>query len=188
MSAYYRHRCYAFEPDLNLGDEAAKEDILKVLAYWLELDLAGFRFDAANHLLEGPDLEVPDLPAQHRLLREMSRFMRSLLGDAIFLGRLSREDWQRVYQVFALDKRMRIYGRGIRRRLAPMLGGDRRWIEPAYSLLLTMPGTPVIIHGDEIGMGEDLALQERWSVRTPMQWWIGCGVPQLFPGFPLPTY
>jgi maltose alpha-D-glucosyltransferase/alpha-amylase len=65
---------------------------------------------------------------------------------------------------------MRVYDRGIRRRLAPMLGGDRIRIELAYSLLLTMPGTPVIIYGDEIGMGEDLQLKERWSVRTPMKW------------------
>jgi maltose alpha-D-glucosyltransferase/alpha-amylase len=65
---------------------------------------------------------------------------------------------------------MQLYGRGIRRRLAPMLGGDRRRIELAFSLLLTLPGTPVVYYGDEIGMGDDLSLPEREPVRTPMQW------------------
>jgi maltose alpha-D-glucosyltransferase / alpha-amylase len=65
---------------------------------------------------------------------------------------------------------MQLYERGIRRRLAPMLGNDRRLLELSHSLLLVLPGTPVIRYGDEIGMGEDLALPERYSVRTPMQW------------------
>jgi len=65
---------------------------------------------------------------------------------------------------------MHLYGRGIRRRLAPMLGGDRRRLELAYSLLLTMPGTPVIRYGEEIGMGDNLDLPEREAIRTPMQW------------------
>jgi maltose alpha-D-glucosyltransferase/alpha-amylase len=65
---------------------------------------------------------------------------------------------------------MQLYGRGIRRRLAPMLGGDRRRIELAFALLLSLPGTPVVYYGDEIGMGEDLSLREREPVRTPMQW------------------
>ena len=65
---------------------------------------------------------------------------------------------------------MQAFGRGIRRRLAPMLSGDRRKLLFAYSLLFTLPGTPVIWYGDEIGMGDNLELAERWSVRTPMQW------------------
>ena len=65
---------------------------------------------------------------------------------------------------------MQLYDRGIRRRLAPMLGGDRRRLELAYSLMFTLPGTPVIRYGDEIGMGDDLALPERNCARTPMQW------------------
>src|SRR5262249_26136003 len=63
-----------------------------------------------------------------------------------------------------------LYGRGIRRRLAPMLGGDRRRIELAYSLMFTLPGTPVVRYGDELGMGDDLSLPERTCARTPMQW------------------
>src|SRR5438105_7885329 len=65
---------------------------------------------------------------------------------------------------------MQLYGRGIRRRLAPMLGGDRRWLELAYSLMFTLPGTPVIRYGDELGMGDDLSLPERNCARTVMQW------------------
>ena len=65
---------------------------------------------------------------------------------------------------------MQLYDRGIRRRLAPMLGNDRRQLELAYSLLFSLPGTPVIRYGDEIGMGDDLRLHERDAVRTPMQW------------------
>ena len=65
---------------------------------------------------------------------------------------------------------MQLYGRGIRRRLAPMLGNDRRRIEMAYALQFSLPGTPVIRYGDEIGMGEDLSLPERNAIRTPMQW------------------
>jgi maltose alpha-D-glucosyltransferase/alpha-amylase len=65
---------------------------------------------------------------------------------------------------------MQLYDRGIRRRLAPMLGGDRRRLELAYSLMLTLPGTPVIRYGDEIGMGDNLKLPERNAARTPMQW------------------
>src|SRR3954471_7628358 len=68
------------------------------------------------------------------------------------------------------DADMQLYGRGIRRRLAPMLRGDRRRLELAYSLLFSLPGTPVLRYGDEIGMGDDLSLAERASVRTPMQW------------------
>ena len=77
---------------------------------------------------------------------------------------------QTVFETFAPDKDMCLYGRGIRRRLATMLGGDQRRIELAYSLLFTLPGTPVLRYGDEIGMGDDLSLPERQAVRTPMQW------------------
>jgi maltose alpha-D-glucosyltransferase / alpha-amylase len=75
-----------------------------------------------------------------------------------------------VFRNFGADKNMQLYGRGIRRRLAPMLGGDRRRLELAYSLMCTLPGTPVFRYGDEIGMGDNLALPERNCARTPMQW------------------
>jgi maltose alpha-D-glucosyltransferase/alpha-amylase len=75
-----------------------------------------------------------------------------------------------VFQAFAPEKDMLLYNRGIRRRLATMLGGDPRRLEMAHSLLFTLPGTPIMRYGDEIGMGDDLSLPERESVRTPMQW------------------
>ena len=75
-----------------------------------------------------------------------------------------------VFKNFGPDKDMQLYDRGIRRRLAPMLGCDRRQLELAYSLMCTLPGTPVIRYGDEIGMGDNLALPERNCARTPMQW------------------
>jgi maltose alpha-D-glucosyltransferase/alpha-amylase len=75
-----------------------------------------------------------------------------------------------VFKAFGPDKDMQLYDRGIRRRLAPMLGGDRRRLELAYSLMFTLPGTPVIRYGDEIAMGDDLSLPERNCARTPMQW------------------
>ncbi len=95
-------------------------------------------------------------------------FLRS--HDELDLGRLSDAQRARVFQAFAPDPGMQLYQRGIRRRLAPMLGNDRRRLELAYSLLLALPGTPMLQYGDEIGMGEDLSLKERAAVRTPMQW------------------
>jgi maltose alpha-D-glucosyltransferase/alpha-amylase len=99
---------------------------------------------------------------------QWANFLRS--HDELDLGRLSDSERQEVYHAFGPKKNMRIYNRGIRRRLAPMLGNDRKRLEPAHSLLLTLPGTPILRYGDEIGMGEDLSLEERDSVRTPMQW------------------
>jgi maltose alpha-D-glucosyltransferase/alpha-amylase len=90
--------------------------------------------------------------------------------DELDLGRLTPAQRKKVFDAFGPDKDMQLYNRGIRRRLAPMLQGDRRRIELAYSLMLTLPGTPVIRYGDEIGMGDDLSLPERNCARTPMQW------------------
>jgi maltose alpha-D-glucosyltransferase/alpha-amylase len=90
--------------------------------------------------------------------------------DELDLGRLTEAQRKVVFEHFGPDKDMQLYDRGIRRRLAPMLGGDRRRIELAYSLMYTLPGTPVIRYGDEIGMGDNLTLPERNCARTPMQW------------------
>ena len=90
--------------------------------------------------------------------------------DELDLGRLTVSQRNRVFAAFGPEKSMQLYDRGIRRRLAPMLGGDRRRLELAYSLLLSLPGTPVIRYGDEIAMGDDLSLPERNCARTPMQW------------------
>ncbi len=90
--------------------------------------------------------------------------------DELDLGRLTKRQREQVFQAFGPDKAHQLYDRGIRRRLAPMLSGDRSRLELAYSLMLTLPGTPVLRYGDEIAMGDDLALPERECARTPMQW------------------
>jgi len=90
--------------------------------------------------------------------------------DELDIGRLPKDQQEAVFSAFGPEEEMQIYGRGIRRRLSPMLGGDCRRVKLANSLIMTLPGTPVIRYGDEIGMGEDLSLPERESVRTPMQW------------------
>jgi maltose alpha-D-glucosyltransferase / alpha-amylase len=99
---------------------------------------------------------------------QWGHFLRN--HDELDLGRLTKEQREVVFKAFGPDKNMQFYDRGIRRRLAPMLGGDRRRLELAYSLLYTLPGTPVIRYGDEIGMGDNLDLPERNCARTPMQW------------------
>ena len=107
---------------------------------------------------------VPPAPPAGQWLN----FARNL--DELSLAHLELEERERVFAAFAPEPMMRIYGRGIRRRLTPMLGYDRRRLELFNSLLFSLPGTPVIVYGDEIGIGEDLLLPERFPVRTPMQW------------------
>src|SRR6266545_621524 len=96
------------------------------------------------------------------------QFLRS--HDELDLGRLTDEQREKVFRAFGPEKRMQLYDRGIRRRLAPMLKNDRRRLELAMSLLFSLPGTPMMQYGDEIGMGDDLVLDERECARTPMQW------------------
>jgi maltose alpha-D-glucosyltransferase/alpha-amylase len=95
-------------------------------------------------------------------------FLRS--HDELDLGRLTTAQRTKVFEAFGPTKEMQLYNRGIRRRITPMLDNDRRKIELAYSLLFTLPGTPMIQYGDEIGIGDDLSLPERECARTPMQW------------------
>ena len=99
---------------------------------------------------------------------QWANFLRT--HDELDLGRLNDEERAEVFRAFGPDANMQLYNRGIRRRAAPMLGNDRARLELAHSLNLTLPGTPVMRYGDEIGMGDDLSLKERDSVRTPMQW------------------
>jgi len=96
------------------------------------------------------------------------QFLRS--HDELDLGRLTPEQRQKVFDAFGPEKRMQLYNRGIRRRLTPMLANDRRHLELAFSLLFSLPGTPMMQYGDEIGIGENLRLPERECARTPMQW------------------
>jgi maltose alpha-D-glucosyltransferase/alpha-amylase len=102
---------------------------------------------------------------------QWAHFLRG--HDELDLGRLYEQDRQEVFAAFGPDPGMQLYGRGIRRRLAPMFDGDLRRVEMAHSLIFSLPGAQVIRYGDEIGMGDDLSLEERNSVRTPMQWTPG---------------
>src|SRR6059058_166681 len=239
---YYFHRFYDFQPDLNTWHASVRDEITRVMGYWLELGVSGFRMDAVPFLIERKgagatheqDFELlhamrhflqfrrgdaillaeanvpPDeslkyfgdrgdrlqmmlnFPVNQRLFYAMAtadlapltwalretykrpaeaqwvHFLRS--HDELDLGRLSPEERQQVFDAFGPDPSMQLYGRGIRRRLAAMLGNDRRRLELAFSLLFAMPGTPMMLYGDEIGIGDDLSLHERECARTPMQW------------------
>ena len=90
--------------------------------------------------------------------------------DELTLDKLTEEERQEVFDAFGPDEDMQLYGRGLRRRLPPMLGGDLRRIKLVYSLLFSLPGTPVLFYGEEIGMGENLEAEGRMAVRMPMQW------------------
>jgi maltose alpha-D-glucosyltransferase/alpha-amylase len=108
--------------------------------------------------------DTPELPPGG----QWATFLRN--HDEVDLSRLTADQRQEVFAQFGPEPEMQLYGRGIRRRLATMLGGDRRRIELAYALQFSLRGTPVLRYGEEIGMGEDLALAGRNSIRTPMQW------------------
>ncbi|MDP9034367.1 MAG: alpha-amylase family protein [Myxococcota bacterium] len=239
---YYFHRFYDFQPDLNTSNPQVQAEIRKVMGFWLELGVSGFRMDALPFVIQkkGPNARPVE---QYEMLHDMREFLQWRRGDAVILaeanvlpstdmkyfggagervqmmfnfevnqhlfyalasgdarplaaaievtrerpptaqwglflrnhdeldlGRLTPAQRQTVFAAFGPEKEMQLYGRGIRRRLAPMLGGDRRRIELAYSLMFTLPGTPVVRYGDELGMGDDIELEERNSVRTPMQW------------------
>lgn len=99
---------------------------------------------------------------------QWATFLRN--HDEIDLSRLTADQRKDVFDRFGPDPEMQLYGRGIRRRLAPMLGNDRRWVELAYALQFSLRGTPVLRYGEEIGMGDDLSLKGRDAIRTPMQW------------------
>ena len=99
---------------------------------------------------------------------QWATFLRN--HDELTLDQLSDDERQEVFDAFGPDPEMQLYGRGLRRRLPPMLGGDQQRIRMAYSLLFSLPGTPVLFYGEEIGMGENLDVDDRLAVRTPMQW------------------
>jgi maltose alpha-D-glucosyltransferase/alpha-amylase len=134
-----------------------------------------FNFQVNQHLFYalaaadcGPLVEAMEKTKPRPATAQWGLFLRN--HDELDLGRLTEEQRQAVFAAFGPDPGMQLYDRGIRRRLAPMLDGDRRRLELAYSLMFSLPGTPVIRYGDEIGMGDDLTLPERNCARTPMQW------------------
>jgi maltose alpha-D-glucosyltransferase / alpha-amylase len=238
---YYFHRFYDFQPDLNMDNPRVREEVRRVMGFWLQLGVAGFRVDAVPFLIEKPPRGRGKATLHFEYLQEFRDFLQWRVGDAVLLGeanvapqesrqyfaaghglhmmfnfwvnqhlflalaagdarplaaalratralppsaqwaqflrnhdeldlgRLAAADRNLVFDAFAKDESERLYGRGIRRRPAPMFG-DRRRLELAYSLVLSFPGTPVLRYGDEIGMGENLRLKERAAIRTPMQW------------------
>jgi maltose alpha-D-glucosyltransferase / alpha-amylase len=115
----------------------------------------------------GPLIDAIEATQEIPATSQWAQFLRN--HDELDLGRLSDEQRERVFQRFAPDENMQLYGRGIRRRLAPMLG-DRDHEELAYSAMFSLPGSPVIRFGDELRMGDNLELDQRDAVRTPMQW------------------
>jgi maltose alpha-D-glucosyltransferase/alpha-amylase len=178
LSELYRHIAWrrgdavvlaeANVPDKEIGrffgDGESADRLPMIFAFGLNQAtmLALARQDARPLRSALADLPVPPAGGQ------WCTFLRN--HDEIDLARLSDAERAEVFDAFGPDENMQLYGRGIRRRLAPMLGGDRARIELAYSLQFTMPGTPVLRYGEEIGMGDDLALPERNAIRTPMQW------------------
>ena len=102
---------------------------------------------------------------------QWANFVRN--HDELTLDKLSDDERQEVFDAFGPDKDMQLYGRGLRRRLPPMLGGDERRMRMTYSLAFSLPGTPVLFYGEEIGMAENLEIPGRLAVRTPMQWTAG---------------
>jgi len=240
---YYYHRFYKFQPDLNLQNPAVEKEVQKIVEYWLNQGVAGFRLDGVPFFIEVPKTKGEKFEHQFEILTRLRHLIQAkrrdgiILGEAnilpeeqerffgkngnamhmmfnfyvnqhlfyalatgdaqgladalhdtkdipeqaqwaqflrnhdeVDLGRLTDEQRQKVYTVFGPDSSMQLYDRGIRRRLAPMLHNNINFIEFAYSSLFAMPATPVIRYGEEIGMGDDLYLKERESVRTPMQW------------------
>jgi maltose alpha-D-glucosyltransferase / alpha-amylase len=239
---WYMHRYFDFMPDLNITEPNVLDEMHKILGFWLELGISGFRVDSLQFMIETLGTNAKDQPVTY--LRSLVEFLERRRGDAIFLGEanvsageqqryfavdggdgvqmlfdfrtcaaqwlaharglaaplidaldsrprhpeqaqfanfcrhhdelnlgmLSDSERAEVFAAFAPEDRHRLYGRGIRRRLASMLDHDQQRIRLALALTMALPGTPILMYGDEIGMGEDLSLPGRIAVRNPMQW------------------
>ena len=239
--AYYWHRFFSHQPDLNFDNPAVREEIWQVMRFWLAIGVDGFRVDAVPYLIEREGTSCENLPETHGVLKELRRRMdaefpgRMLLAEAnmwpeevrpyfgdgdefhmafhfpimprmfmalrledrkplveiiertpalpagcqwglflrnhdeLTLEMVTDAERDYMYEAYARDSVARL-NLGIRRRLAPLLDGDRRRIELMNALLLSLPGSPVLYYGDEIGMGDNVYLGDRNGVRTPMQW------------------
>ncbi|HXV24591.1 MAG TPA: maltose alpha-D-glucosyltransferase [Alphaproteobacteria bacterium] len=239
--AYYWHRFFSHQPDLNFDNPAVIRSVNKVMSFWLELGVDGLRLDAVPYLVEREGANNENLPETHAILRQLRAWLDQNFEGRMFLAEanqwpedvlpyfgngdechmafhfplmpriymaLAQEDrhpiadimrqtpeipancqWaiflrnhdeltlemvtdrerDYLWQFYAAERQARI-NVGIRRRLAPLLENDRRKIELLNSLLVSMPGTPVLYYGDEIGMGDNIFLGDRNGVRTPMQW------------------
>ncbi|GAB3239071.1 alpha-amylase family protein [Kineosporia babensis] len=241
---YYLHHFYRHQPDLNVTNPAVRDEIARIVGFWLALGVSGFRVDAVPFFIDPLGESPEELPDPHEVVRHLRAFLNRRTGDAILLGevnvpyeqqleffggaqggeltlqfdfitmqnmylalarqdaeplakalqsrppipgecqwgtfvrnhdeltldKLSESERQEVFDAFGPEERMQIFGRGLIRRLPPMLDGDRDRIRMVYSLLFALPGTPVLFYGEEIGMGENLDVGDRNAVRTPMQW------------------
>jgi trehalose synthase len=241
---YYLHRFYPHQPDLNVTNPEVRDEIARIMGFWMELGLSGFRVDAVPFLIETDGTADPTtLGDPHDFLRDLRAFMHRRNGESVLLGevnlpypetagffggnadeltmcfdfigmqamylslvrgdasplahalrdrpvapqegqwavfvrnhdeltldKLTRLERQEVFDAFGPHEDMQIFDRGLRRRLPTMLDGDLDRIKMVYSLLYSLPGTPVLFYGEEIGMGENLVVPGREAVRTPMQW------------------
>ncbi len=239
--AYYWHRFYSHQPDLNFDNPRVQDAMLEILDYWLRMGVDGVRLDAVPYLFEREGTNCENLPETHAFLKKLRRHVdagfpgRMLLAEAnqwpedaiayfgdgdechtafhfpvmprlfmaiqmenrfpildilqqtppipdscqwlmflrnhdeLTLEMVTDEERDYMWRAYATDQQARI-NLGIRRRLAPLLGNDRRRIELMNGLLCSLAGTPVIYYGDEIGMGDNIYLGDRDGVRTPMQW------------------
>jgi maltose alpha-D-glucosyltransferase/alpha-amylase len=242
--AYYWHRFFSHQPDLNYDNPAVREEIWKVMKFWLDLGVDGFRVDAVPYLIEREGTSCENLPETHAVLKELRARVDAHFTDKVLLAEANMwpedvrpyfgegdefhmsfhfpimprmfmalrledrkplidiiertptipdscqwgiflrnhdeltlemvSDVERAYMwdEYAQDPRARI-NLGIRRRLATLMEGDRRRIELMNGLLMSLPGSPFMDYGDEIGMGDNVYLGDRNGVRTPMQWSSG---------------
>jgi len=241
--AYYWHRFFGHQPDLNYANPEVREAMLDIVRFWLGMGLDGLRLDAVPYLFEREGTNCENLPETHEYLKQVRKVVddeftnkvllaeanqwpedvRDYFGDGdecqmafhfpvmprMFMG-LRREEAKPIveimnstpqipdncqwgiflrnhdeltlemvtdeerdymYKEYARDPRMKM-NVGIRRRLAPLLDNDRRSIELFHALLFSLPGSPIMYYGDEIGMGDNIYLGDRDGVRTPMQWSI----------------
>ena len=239
--SYYWHRFFSHQPDLNYDHPAVREEMWKVLKFWRDIGVDGFRVDAVPYLVEREGTSCENLPETHEVVKflrrrldenysqnfllaeanQWPRDVRPYFGDGdefhmafhfplmprmfmavkledrkplvdileqtpeippacqwgIFLRNhdeltlemMSDEERAYMYDVYALDKSTRL-NHGIRRRLAPLMENDRRRLELMNGMLMSLPGSPILYYGDEIGMGDNIHLGDRNGVRTPMQW------------------
>jgi maltose alpha-D-glucosyltransferase / alpha-amylase len=240
--AYYWHRFFAHQPDLNYDNPEVQDEMLRVLRFWLDLGLDGFRLDAVPYLYEREGTNGENLPETHEYLKRVRAEIEANYPDRVLLAEANqwpadvveyfgdegdechmcfhfpvmprmfmsvrREDATPIYEIldhtpaipencqwglflrnhdeltlemvtdeerdymyaeYAKDPRMKL-NLGIRRRLAPLLDMGRDEIELMTAILFSLPGSPVLYYGDEIGMGDNVYLGDRDGVRTPMQW------------------
>lgn len=239
--AYYWHRFFSHQPDLNFDNPKVLEEVIKAMYFWLDMGVDGLRLDAVPYLCERDGTNNENLPETHDIIKKIRAALDSRYADRLLLAEANQwpEDvlayfgngdechmafhfplMPRIYMAvaqedrhpitdimrqtpdipetcqwatflrnhdeltlemvtdrerdylwnfYAADRQARI-NFGIRRRLAPLMENDRRKIELLNGLLMSMPGTPVIYYGDEIGMGDNIYLGDRNGVRTPMQW------------------